>query len=376
MSKILFIYGTRPEAIKMAPVILACRRHPTLRPVLCATAQHRELLDEINQTFDLVPDHDLALMRPDQTLPELTARAITAITAVLEAVRPQVSVVQGDTTTALAGALASFYQRVPVAHVEAGLRTYDFDAPFPEEMNRQVIGRLSHWHFAPTERARENLSRENIAAGSIVVTGNTAIDALRIVGEGERAGATDPMSALGLAPLAPDQRLVLVTAHRRESFGKPFQDLCDGLLGIVDRWPRLRLVYPVHPNPNVRRPVAERLGNHPRIHLVDPVSYRPFVRLLRLAWIVLTDSGGIQEEAPGLGKPVLVLRDTTERPEAIEAGTARLVGTSPVKLLAAVEELMTDGTRYAAMANAKNPFGDGHAAERILATLAADLVAE
>jgi UDP-N-acetylglucosamine 2-epimerase (non-hydrolysing) len=375
MPKALFIYGTRPEAIKMAPVILACRQHPSLQPVLCATAQHRELLDEINQTFDLVPDHDLALMRPDQTLPELTARAITAITEVLQAVRPQVSVVQGDTTTALAGALASFYQRVPVAHVEAGLRTYDFDAPFPEEMNRQVIGRLTRWHFAPTERARENLLRENIAPGSIVVTGNTAIDALRIVGDSERAGAADPMSALGLAPLAPDERLALVTAHRRESFGKPFQDLCDGLLGIVDRWPRLRLVYPVHPNPNVRRPVAERLGSHPRIHLVDPVSYRPFVRLLRLAWIVLTDSGGIQEEAPGLGKPVLVLRDTTERPEAIEAGTARLVGTSPIKLLAAVEELMTDGARYAAMANAKNPFGDGHAAERILATLAADLAA-
>jgi UDP-N-acetylglucosamine 2-epimerase (non-hydrolysing) len=375
MPKVLFIYGTRPEAIKMAPVILACRRHPSLRPVLCATAQHRELLDEINQTFDLVPDHDLALMRPDQTLPELTARAVTAITEVLQIVRPQVSVVQGDTTTALAGALASFYQRVPVAHVEAGLRTYDFDAPFPEEMNRQVIGRLARWHFAPTARARENLLRENIAPGSIVVTGNTAIDALRIVGESERADAPDPLSALGLAPLAADERLVLVTAHRRESFGKPFQDLCDGLMGIVDRWPRLRLVYPVHPNPNVRRPVAERLGDHPRIHLVDPVSYRPFVRLLRLAWIVLTDSGGIQEEAPGLGKPVLVLRDTTERPEAIEAGTARLVGTSPVKMLAAVEELMTDGARYAGMANAKNPFGDGHAAERILATLAADLAA-
>jgi UDP-N-acetylglucosamine 2-epimerase (non-hydrolysing) len=375
VTKALFIYGTRPEAIKMAPVILACRQQRGLEAVLCATAQHRELLDEINQTFDLVPDYDLGLMRPDQALPELTARGITAIAEVLRSVQPQVSIVQGDTTSALAGALASFYQRVPVAHVEAGLRTYDFDAPFPEEMNRQVIGRLTRWHFAPTERARENLLRENIAPGGIVVTGNTAIDALRIVGESEERGAADPMSALGLVPLAADERLTLVTAHRRESFGKPFQDLCDGLLGIVDRWPRLRIVYPVHPNPNVRRPVAERLGHHPRIHLVDPVSYRPFVRLLRLAWIVLTDSGGIQEEAPGLGKPVLVLRDTTERPEAIEAGTARLVGTSPVKLLTAVEELMTDGARYAAMANAKNPFGDGHAAERIVATLAADLAA-
>jgi UDP-N-acetylglucosamine 2-epimerase len=242
-------------------------------------------------------------------------------------------------------------------------------------MNRQVIGRLTRWHFAPTERARENLLRENIASDAILVTGNTAIDALRIVGaNGSVDDGLDPLAALGLSPLAAGERLVLVTAHRRESFGRPFQDLCDGLLGLVERWPQFRMVYPVHPNPNVRAPVAARLGHHPRIHLVDPVSYRPFVRLLRAAWIVLTDSGGIQEEAPGLGKPVLVLRETTERPEAIAAGTARLVGTSPARILASVDELVTDSARYAAMANAKNPFGDGHASERIVAKLAADLL--
>ena len=374
MPRALFIYGTRPEAIKLAPVIAACRQGGRLEPVLCATAQHRQLLDEINDTFGLRPDFDLGLMQPNQTLPALTARAVAAIAEVLAAARPAASVVQGDTTTALAGALASFYARVPLAHVEAGLRTHDLAQPFPEEMNRQMVARVARWNFAPTEGARANLRREGIAEASIAVTGNTAIDALRMVVAAEKPGNNaDALAAVGVAPLGPEEQLVLVTAHRRESFGAAFRDLFHGLRAAVERWPRLRVVYPVHPNPNVRAPVGELLGDHPRIHLIDPVRYRPFVRLLQAAWLVLTDSGGIQEEAPGLGKPVLVLRDTTERPEALAAGTARLVGTTPARILAAIADLTENPASYRAMASAHNPFGDGHAAERLVARLVADL---
>ena len=370
MLRALFIYGTRPEAIKLAPVILACRQRGRIEPVICATAQHRELLDEINETFGLRPDFDLGLMRPDQALADLTGRAMTAISEVLARVAPAASVVQGDTTSAMTGALASFYLRTPVAHVEAGLRTYDLAAPFPEELNRQMIARVARWNLAPTEAARENLLREAVPAESILVTGNTSIDALRIVAAGDGA---DPFGELGIPGPGPGERLVLVTAHRRESFGAPFRDLCTALRNAADRWPDLRIVYPVHPNPNVRRPVAELLSDHPRIHLVDPVGYRAFVRMLRRAWIVVTDSGGIQEEAPGLGKPVLVMRETTERPEAVAAGTARLVGTSPERILAAIHDLHENAASYRSMASAKNPFGDGHAAERIEERLAQDL---
>jgi UDP-N-acetylglucosamine 2-epimerase (non-hydrolysing) len=373
MRKALFIYGTRPEAIKLAPVIFECHRRAGLTPILCATAQHRGLLDEINQTFNLSPDYDLGLMRPEQTLPELTARATVAIAEVLSAAKPDVSVVQGDTTTALAGALSSFYQRVPVAHVEAGLRTYDLAAPFPEELNRQAIARVSRWNFAPTEAARQNLLREGIPDASIALTGNTSIDALRIVAADGRFRAADALVDVGLDPLREGERLILVTAHRRESFGAPFRDLCLALASIAERWPTVRIVYPVHPNPNVRRTVSEHLQGRPRIHLIEPVGYRLFVRLLQRAWIVLTDSGGIQEEAPGLGKPVLVLRETTERPEAVSAGTARLVGTSPSTILGAVAELFDEPPRYLAMSTAANPFGDGFAAGRIVDRLIADL---
>jgi UDP-N-acetylglucosamine 2-epimerase (non-hydrolysing) len=371
MLKALFIYGTRPEAIKLAPVILACRQRGRIEPVICATAQHRELLDEINETFDLRPDFDLGLMRPDQALADLTGRAMTAISEVLARVAPAASVVQGDTTSAMTGALASFYLRTPVAHVEAGLRTYDLAAPFPEELNRQMIARVARWNFAPTEAARDNMLREAVPAESILVTGNTSIDALRIVAAD--GGGGDPFAELGIPGPGPAERLVLVTAHRRESFGGPFRDLCTALRTAADRWPDLRIVYPVHPNPNVRRPVAELLSGHPRIHLVDPVGYRAFVRMIRSAWIVVTDSGGIQEEAPGLGKPVLVMRETTERPEAVSAGTARLVGTSPERILGAIADLHDDAASYRAMASAKNPFGDGHAAERIEERLLTDL---
>jgi UDP-N-acetylglucosamine 2-epimerase len=371
MPKALFIFGTRPEAIKLAPVIIACQQRGRIEPVICATAQHRELLDEINETFGLRPDFDLGLMRPDQALADLTARAMTAISEVLARVAPAASVVQGDTTSAMTGALASFYVRTPVAHVEAGLRTYDLAAPFPEELNRQMIGRVARWNFAPTDAARENLLREAVPAESILVTGNTSIDALRIVAA-DASG--DPFAEVGIPGPGAGERLVLVTAHRRESFGGPFRDLCTALRTAADRWPDLRIVYPVHPNPNVRRPVAELLSGHPRIHLVDPVGYRAFVRMLRRAWIVVTDSGGIQEEAPGLGKPVLVMRETTERPEAVAAGTARLVGTSPARILAAIADLHDNEVSYRGMATARNPFGDGHAAERMEERLAQDLV--
>ena len=311
-------------------------------------------------------------MRPDQALADPTARAIAATSDILRKVAPAAAVVQGDTTTAMTGALASFYQHTPVAHVEAGLRTYDLAAPFPEEVNRQLIARVARWNFAPTEGAAENLRRENVSEDTILVTGNTAIDALRVVAAD--SGGHDPFAGLGLSGPAAGERLVLVTAHRRESFGAPFRDLCTALRTAADRWPDLRIVYPVHPNPNVRRPVAEVLSDHPRIHLVDPIGYRVFVRMLRRAWLVITDSGGIQEEAPGLGKPVLVMRDTTERPEAVSAGTARLVGTAPDRILSAIADLHDHPASYQAMASAKNPFGDGRAAERIEDRLAADLI--
>jgi UDP-N-acetylglucosamine 2-epimerase (non-hydrolysing) len=373
MPKALFIYGTRPEAIKLAPVIIACRQRGRIEPVICATAQHRELLDEINQTFGLAPDFDLGLMRPDQALADLTARAIAAITEVLRKVAPAAAIVQGDTTSAMAGALAGFYQRTPIAHVEAGLRTYDLAAPFPEELNRQLIARVARWNLAPTEGAAQNLRREAVPVETILVTGNTAIDALRIVAGQDAGDGPDPFTELGLPAPAASERLVLVTAHRRESFGAPFRDLCSALRTAADRWPDLRIIYPVHPNPNVRGPVGELLSDHPRIHLLDPIGYRRFVQLLRRAWIVVTDSGGIQEEAPGLGKPVLVMRETTERPEAVSAGTARLVGTAPSRILAAIQELHDDPAAYRSMASAENPFGDGRAAERIEGRLAADL---
>lgn len=369
---VLLVYGTRPEAIKLAPVIRELDRRAggpgsKLSGSICATGQHRELLDEVHDLFGIKPHFDLKLMRPNQALPELTARALTAISEAIRVSRPAAVVVQGDTTSALAGALAAFYARVPVAHVEAGLRTHDLDAPFPEEMNRQVIGRLARWHFAPTPEARANLLAEGVGAAGIEVTGNTSIDALRQV-TAER---------LSVAPSefipSDGERLLLVTAHRRESFGAGFQSICAALREIVARFEDLRVVYPVHPNPNVRGPVEELLGNHPRIRLVAPLPYGEFVALLGATWAVLTDSGGLQEEAPGLGKPVLVMRDATERPEPIAAGTAVLVGTDVERIVAAVTRLHDDPAAYAAMATAKNPFGDGHAAERIVERLERDL---
>jgi UDP-N-acetylglucosamine 2-epimerase (non-hydrolysing) len=358
--KILCSVGTRPEAIKMAPVILALRREPWATVRVLATAQHREMLDQVWSVFAIHPDVDLDVMEPGQTLPALTARLITSLDEALARESPDLVLAQGDTTTVLATALACFYRRVPFGHVEAGLRTHDFDNPFPEEMNRVVAGRLTRFHFAPTENARRNLRQEGVDDAGIHVTGNTVIDALIDV-----ASRADDV---GL-DLDPDKKLLLVTAHRRESFGAPFAELCNALRTIADRYEDVQILYPVHLNPNVRDIVYPSLSNHPRILLCAPLDYAPFVAALKRCHLVLTDSGGVQEEAPALGKPVLVLRDETERPEAVEAGVVRVIGMHADRIVEETSRLLDDAQAYAEMAKGVSPYGDGHAAERIVRIL-------
>ena len=358
----LVVIGTRPEAIKLGPVVAALRARADTEVRVCVTGQHREMVDPLLALFDLRPDHDLDLMRPNQDLATLTANALVGVTAVLDETRPDWVVVQGDTTTALAAGLAGFYRGVRVAHVEAGLRTHDLRHPFPEEMNRRVVDLVSAVHFAPTERARANLLRDGTDPERIHVTGNTVIDALHHVLRRTDALPVD----------VPDgARVVLVTAHRRESFGAGLAAICDALRSIADEFADVQIVYPVHLNPNVRVPVAERLGGHARITLLAPLEYASLVRLMWRSTLILTDSGGIQEEAPSLGKPVLVLRDTTERPEAVEAGCARLVGTDAERIVSEARRLLTDRSEYERMARVANPFGDGHASERIASALGA-----
>ncbi|HLK10383.1 MAG TPA: UDP-N-acetylglucosamine 2-epimerase (non-hydrolyzing) [Candidatus Binatia bacterium] len=367
--RILCVFGTRPEAIKMVPVVRALAAHaPRLRPVVCVTDQHQEMLDQVLDFFGVAPDHRLGVMREGQSPSEVAARVLERLPPVLAAVRPAAVLVQGDTTTTLAAALAAFYGGVPVGHVEAGLRTYRKDAPFPEEVNRQLTTPIAEWHFAATAWARDNLLRERVAPEKVTVTGNPVIDALQwaLAHLGVRRGAVLPGIERG-------RRLVLVTAHRRESFGAPFRELCEALRTLAEGNPEVELVYPVHLNPEVQAPVRGILAGVPRIHLLPPVDYWTMVDLLERCTLVLTDSGGIQEEAPSLGKPVLVLRETTERPEGIEAGTARLVGTSRARIVAEAERLLRDPAHYAAMATAHNPFGDGHAGERIARVLAGAL---
>lgn len=361
---ILTVFGTRPEAIKLAPVVRELARRPGLRGRVCVTGQHREMLDQVLAVFGIAPDHDLALMQPGQTLSDLTARVLTGVGAVLERERPDVVLVQGDTTTAMAAALAAFYARVPVGHVEAGLRTHDRYSPFPEEVNRRLVGVLATWHFAPTPRAAAALRREGVPEGHIHITGNTAVDALLAT------LATPPPPALPF-PTA-GRRLLLVTAHRRENFGAPLERAFGALRALVERNPDVEIVYPVHRNPQVEEPARRLLGGHPRIHLLPPQDYATQVHLLARATLILTDSGGIQEEAPTLGKPTLVLRRDTERPEAIEAGTARLVGTDPATILGEAERLLRDPLAYATMARVATPFGDGQAARRIVDLLAGE----
>lgn len=365
-KRILVAIGTRPEAIKMAPVVLALQGQEWADVVVMATAQHRQMLDQVLDTFKIRPQIDLDIMRPNQTLPELTARLLTRLDAVLGEEKPDAVLVQGDTTTVLAVALAAFYRRIAVGHVEAGLRTGDMQNPFPEEMNRVLAGNLCRWHFAPTARARDNLLREGFPAGSVHVTGNTVIDALKQV------VALDP--ALGFE-LDPSRRLVLMTAHRRENFGEPFAEICGAVRDIVEERDELQVLYPVHPNPNVSEVARKVLGGHPRITLCDPLEYEPFIAAMMRADFILTDSGGVQEEAPALGKPVLVMRNETERPEALDEGVVRLVGTSRGVIQSEMARLLDDEGAYRAMAKGVSPYGDGYAAGRIADILRRDLSA-
>lgn len=357
---IVCIVGTRPEGVKMAPLIKALKGEPWARVTVLTTAQHRNMLDQVLALFDIHPDVDLDIMRPNQTLPELTARLITALDETFNVLTPDVVLAQGDTTTVMTAALVAFYRRIPFGHVEAGLRTHHLDNPFPEEMNRLVAGHLARWHFVPTQRARQNLLREGISDAAIHVTGNTVIDALLDV------ASTDwPLTV----SLDPHKRLLLVTTHRRENFGKPLRAICGAIRQIVDRHADIEVVYPVHPNPLVRSIVHEMLGRHARIRLCEPLDYASFVELQKRAYLILTDSGGVQEEAPALGKPVLVLRTETERPEAVDEGVVRLIGTRQARIVAEVSNLLDNDIAYRKMAHVVSPYGDGHAAQRIVATL-------
>ncbi len=373
--KVLTVFGTRPEAIKLAPVIKALEDDPAIESRTCASGQHREMLDRVLEAFAIVPDHDLDLMRPGQSLNGLAARAVAALDPVLEAERPDRVLVHGDTTTALAATLAAFHRRIPVGHVEAGLRTGDLGRPWPEEANRRCIDAVADQLYAPTPAAAANLRAENLGPRRIAVTGNTVIDALAIARR--RSDAAPLPAALGgvEARVAAGARLILVTGHRRESFGAGFEAICTALGRLAER-PDVEIVYPVHPNPQVREPVLARLGGRPRLHLVEPLDYLPFVRLLARAHIALTDSGGVQEEAPSLGTPVLVMRSVTERPEAVAAGTARLVGTDPDRILAEAAALLDDTAEHARVARIANPYGDGRAAARIVAAIKGLPVAE
>lgn len=367
--RISFIFGTRPEAIKLSPVILAMKGHPDLEPHVCVTGQHREMLDQVLEVFGVVPDVDLDLMLPNQTLGKLTARSISAIDAYLKEYKPDMVLVQGDTTTVFCAALCAFYHRIPVGHVEAGLRTWNKYSPFPEEINRVLATSLADLHFAPTNTSRDNLLREGVAPDRIFVTGNTVIDALHLALERVKA---NPPEIPGLPPemMTNGHPLVLITGHRRESFGEGFRNICLAIAELAQRFPAAEFVYPVHLNPNVREPVFSLLGSITNVHLIDPLGYLPFVALMKRAKIILTDSGGVQEEAPSLGKPVLVMRDTTERPEAVEMGTVKLVSTNATAIVENVTTLLSDEVAYASMANTVNPYGDGNATDRILTACA------
>jgi len=362
MRKILLIFGTRPEAIKLCPVIRSLREHPAHFDVkVCVTAQHREMLDQVLQAFEVKPDYDLDIMRPGQTLFESTSRILASLEPVFKEQHPDLAIVQGDTTTTLCGALASFYEGVPVAHVEAGLRTGDMRQPFPEEMNRVLASRLTALHFAPTQQAAENLRRDGVPTESIKVTGNTGIDAVLYVRDRLEQGK---LQGREWPELDQGKKLILVTAHRRESFGGGFERICRGLAELANR-ADIQIVYPVHPNPNVQDPVARLLAGHPNIRLIEPLSYVPFVDLMRRAYLLITDSGGIQEEGPSLGKPILVLREKTERPEAVTAGTVKLVGSDEHRLLTQANLLLDNPELYKSMARVHNPYGDGQSSARI-----------
>jgi UDP-N-acetylglucosamine 2-epimerase (non-hydrolysing) len=375
VKKILIIFGTRPEAIKMAPLVKALQACPTdFMTQVCVTAQHRQMLDQVLDLFDIQPDFDLDIMQSNQNLYDITASVLLKLKIVLDKYQPDLVLVHGDTTTTLTASLAAFYQRIPVGHVEAGLRTYNLYSPYPEELNRQVTSKITHYHFAPTAGSRQNLLQENIPAEQIVVTGNTVIDALLWV---QAQIQTSPQRRQQLEAILAKQinfdlestKFILVTGHRRENFGRGFENICQALKQIAERQPEVHIIYPVHLNPNVREPVQRILMDLENVHLIEPLDYEPFIYLMSRAYLVLTDSGGIQEEAPSLGKPVLVMRETTERPEAVEAGTVKLVGTASETIITEVLRLFEDSGAYTRMARAHNPYGDGQACARIVKTL-------
>ncbi len=366
-KRIALIMGTRPEAIKLAPVYRAlCADVKSFEPLLWVTGQHRQMLDQVIETFGLIPDRDFDLMQPGQTLTDVTNEVLRHLQDVFKEERPDLIVVQGDTTTVFAAALAAYYAQIPVAHVEAGLRTYDKYAPFPEEMNRQLTSRIADLHFAPTEQAKTQLLKEGVPADRIEVTGNTVIDALDWMVAKVRESRPALPENFPLQQLEAGQRMVLVTGHRRENFGAGFESICKAIATLAGQYPDCLFVYPMHLNPNVREPVQRLLQGLENVHLIEPLGYAPFVWIMDQAYLLLSDSGGIQEEAPHLGKPVLVMREHTERPEAIEAGTSKLVGVDAQCIIREVSKLLDDPGAYTAMSTASNPYGDGHAAQRMV----------
>src|SRR5690554_1615368 len=370
--KVLTVFGTRPEAIKMAPLALQLADDPRFEAKVCVTAQHREMLDQVLGLFELTPDYDLNLMKPGQDLTDVTTGILQGMKGVLADFKPDMVLVHGDTATTFATTLACYYQQIPVGHVEAGLRTGNLYSPWPEEANRKLTGAIAAKHFAPTTLSRQNLLNEGVPASNIIVTGNTVIDALLEVVK--KLDTNQPLAeemSNRFDFLDSDKKLILVTGHRRESFGGGFERICQALANTAQAHPDTQIVYPVHLNPNVQEPVNRLLGNNPNIRLIEPQDYLPFVYLMNRAHIILTDSGGIQEEAPSLGKPVLVMRDTTERPEAVEAGTVKLVGTNVERILSETNTLLSDNVSYQRMSQAHNPYGDGNASARIVETLAA-----
>jgi UDP-N-acetylglucosamine 2-epimerase (non-hydrolysing) len=367
--KVLTVFGTRPEAIKMAPIVELLKREAAIQPRVCVTAQQREMLDQVLAAFKIDADYDLNLMKEGQSLTDITCSVLKGLERVFEAERPDIVLVHGDTTTSFAASLAAFYKKIPIGHVEAGLRTGNPYSPWPEEMNRRLTGAIGKYHFAPTDTARQNLLREGVDDGSIHVTGNTVIDALQLIVEkiDRDAGLRRELDAQ-FNFCDPDKKIILVTGHRRENFGEPFLNVFRALRDLSER-SDVQIVYPVHLNPNVKAPAREILGGVSRVHLIEPLDYIPFVHLMKKSHIILTDSGGVQEEAPSLGKPVLVMRDTTERPEALAAGTVRLVGTDRALIVREVERLLDSKSDYQSMAQAHNPYGDGRASKRVVAKL-------
>lgn len=357
MIKVMSIFGTRPEAIKMAPLVKELEKRKNIECIVCVTAQHREMLDQVLHTFDITPDYDLDIMKQGQTLSQITSRVVLGMEEVLKKVNPDIILVHGDTTTTYAGALAAFYNQIKIGHVEAGLRTYNKYSPYPEEMNRQMVGVLADYHFAPTKISQDNLVREGKNPESIIVTGNTAIDALSTTIKKDYYHPE--------LDWAKDSRLIMLTAHRRENLGEPMRHMFKAIRRIIKEHEDVKVIYPIHMNPTVRSIAEEILADEKRVHIIEPLEVFDFHNFLNQSYLILTDSGGIQEEAPSMGKPVLVLRDTTERPEGIKAGTLKLAGTNEETIYKMLYELLNDESAYAEMANASNPYGDGHASERI-----------